>query len=90
VRAAIPGDVVASEVDLLDPATVTTRSVAAASAQPTLAAKNWSVADEHVYVDDGISGAEFANRPGFLRLVNAQAEAGRSRCVEGRGIPAGP
>ena len=27
--------------------------------------------DEHVYVDDGISGAEFANRPGFLRLMNA-------------------
>jgi site-specific DNA recombinase len=24
-----------------------------------------------VYVDDGISGAEFANRPGFLRLMNA-------------------
>ena len=24
-----------------------------------------------VFVDDGISGAEFANRPGFLRLMNA-------------------
>ena len=24
-----------------------------------------------MYVDDGISGAEFANRPGFLRLMNA-------------------
>lgn len=35
------------------------------------AAKGWIVADEHVYVDDGISGAEFANRPGFLRLMNA-------------------
>jgi site-specific DNA recombinase len=33
--------------------------------------KGWSVADEHVYVDDGISGAEFAYRPGFLRLMNA-------------------
>src|SRR5262245_55093208 len=31
----------------------------------------WVVADEHVYVNDGISGAEFANRPGFLRLMNA-------------------
>jgi DNA invertase Pin-like site-specific DNA recombinase len=29
------------------------------------ARKGWTVADEHVYVDDGISGAEFANRPGF-------------------------
>jgi site-specific DNA recombinase len=33
--------------------------------------KGWTVADEQVYVDDGISGAEFANRPGFLRLMNA-------------------
>src|SRR5262245_43189887 len=35
------------------------------------AKKGWMVADEHVYVDDGISGAEFARRPGFLRLMNA-------------------
>src|ERR671922_535629 len=35
------------------------------------AAKGWTVDDAHVYVDDGISGAEFANRPGFLRLMNA-------------------
>ena len=35
------------------------------------ARKGWTVADEHLYVDDGISGAEFANRPGFLRLMNA-------------------
>src|ERR1043166_5144373 len=35
------------------------------------ARKGWTVADAHVYVDDGISGAEFANRPGFLRLMNA-------------------
>ena len=33
--------------------------------------KGWTVADEHVYIDDGISGAEFNNRPGFLRLMNA-------------------
>jgi site-specific DNA recombinase len=33
--------------------------------------KGWTVADEHVYVDDGISGAEFSNRPGFVRLMNA-------------------
>src|SRR3989442_11894645 len=35
--------------------------------------KGWTVADEHVYVDDGISGAEFVNRPGFVRLMNAVA-----------------
>src|SRR5580765_6573755 len=33
--------------------------------------KGWTVLDEHVYVDDGISGAEFANTPRFLRLMNA-------------------
>src|SRR5438128_925709 len=33
--------------------------------------KGCTVADEYVYRDDGISGAEFARRPGFLRLMNA-------------------
>jgi site-specific DNA recombinase len=33
--------------------------------------KGWSIDEECVFVDDGISGAEFANRPGFLRLMNA-------------------
>ena len=33
--------------------------------------KGWSVAEEYIYCDDGISGAEFENRPGFLRLMNA-------------------
>ena len=33
--------------------------------------KGWTVAEEHIYVDDGISGAEFIKRPGFLRLMNA-------------------
>ena len=33
--------------------------------------KGWIVDEGCVYVDDGISGAEFANRPGFLRLMNA-------------------
>jgi DNA invertase Pin-like site-specific DNA recombinase len=33
--------------------------------------KGWTVDDAHVYVDDGISGAEFANRPGFVRLMSA-------------------
>src|SRR5262245_60914183 len=33
--------------------------------------KGWTVAEEHVYTDNGISGAEFLKRPGFLRLMNA-------------------
>src|SRR5207245_1259705 len=35
------------------------------------ARKGWTVAEEHIYADDGISGAEFVKRPGFLRLMNA-------------------
>jgi site-specific DNA recombinase len=35
------------------------------------AMKGWTVAEAHVYVDDGISGAEFAKRSGLVRLINA-------------------
>ena len=35
------------------------------------AKKGWTVDESVIFVDDGISGAEFANRPGFLRLMNA-------------------
>lgn len=32
--------------------------------------KGWTVSEEHIYSDDGISGAEFGDRrPGFLRLM---------------------
>ena len=33
--------------------------------------KGWTVPDELIFVDDGISGAEFIKRPGFIRLMNA-------------------
>lgn len=33
--------------------------------------KGWTVAEDHIYVDDGISGAEFLKRPGLARLMNA-------------------
>ncbi len=35
------------------------------------AKKGWTVAEDHVFVDDGISGAEFVKRPGLARLMNA-------------------
>ncbi len=35
------------------------------------AKKGWAIAEPHVYVDDGISGAEFARRPGLMRLMNS-------------------
>ena len=31
----------------------------------------WTVSEDHIFVDDGYSGAEFANRPAFVRLMNA-------------------
>jgi DNA invertase Pin-like site-specific DNA recombinase len=40
-------------------------------AQQYAARKGWTIDDASVFVDDGISGAEFANRPGFLRLMNS-------------------
>jgi DNA invertase Pin-like site-specific DNA recombinase len=40
----------------------------------------WVVLEECIWVDDGISGAEFVKRPGFLRLMNALSPAPRSRC----------
>ena len=46
-----------------------TRQVDHATAYATK--KGWQVASEYIYVDDGISGAEFTNRPGFLHLMNA-------------------
>jgi hypothetical protein len=33
--------------------------------------KGWTVDTAAVFVDDGVSGAEFAGRPGFVRLMNA-------------------
>jgi site-specific DNA recombinase len=39
-----------------------------AHANEYAARKGWTVADVHVFVDDGFSGAEFARRPGVQRL----------------------
>ena len=33
--------------------------------------KGWTVPDEFIFVDDGISGAEFVKRPGFIRLMTS-------------------
>lgn len=40
-------------------------------AQAFCKARGWVVSDDHVFVDDGISGAEYQNRPGLLRLMAA-------------------
>jgi len=43
----------------------------AARAREYAERKGWTIADEHIYVDDGISGADFVRREGYLRLMNA-------------------
>ena len=42
------------------------------------ARKGWSVSDDHVYVDNGISGAEFVDRPGFARMFAAVPKRGKA------------
>ena len=32
--------------------------------------KGWKIMEDHIYIDDGISGAEYQNRPSFHRLLN--------------------
>jgi DNA invertase Pin-like site-specific DNA recombinase len=45
-----------------------TRQIERATAYATK--KGWLVGDEHIYVDDGISGVEFGSqRPGLARLL---------------------
>ncbi len=44
-----------------------TRQVEHATAYATR--KGWAVDPAQIYVDDGISGAEFAKRPGLVRLT---------------------
>ena len=33
--------------------------------------QGWAISDERVFIDDGISGAEFKDRPGLNRMLNA-------------------
>jgi len=39
-----------------------------------IAERGWSVNEAHIYVDDGISGAEFKKRPGLLRMLGHPKE----------------
>jgi len=57
-----------NDQNLPDKEKAVTRQVERARAYA--ARKGWTVADAHVYADDGISGAEFMKRPGYLALMN--------------------
>jgi len=50
------------QIGVADEARSVTRQIDHAKAYAL--AKGWTVADEHVYVDDGVSGAELVKRPG--------------------------
>jgi DNA invertase Pin-like site-specific DNA recombinase len=54
-----------------DEAKSVTRQIAHAKAYIYAERKGWTVPEACIFVDDGISGAEFANRPGFVRLMAA-------------------
>src|SRR3954470_3367441 len=54
---------------IADEAKSVTRQIAHATAYAQR--HGWTVPDTCIFVDDGISGAEFANRPGFVRLMAA-------------------
>src|SRR6266446_5479437 len=40
-------------------------------ARASALARGWVVGEQYIFVDDGISGAEFRKRPGLTRLLNA-------------------
>lgn len=56
------------QIGLADEAKSVTRQVEHATAYALK--KGWTVAEAHVYTDDGISGAEFVKRPGLARMMN--------------------
>ena len=58
-----------TDQNLPDEAKAVTRQIERARAYA--ARHGWVVSDAHVYADDGISGAEFLERPGYLALMNA-------------------
>jgi len=41
------------------------------NAKAFAASKGWTVDDRYVFIDDGVSGAEFDRRPGFVALMTA-------------------
>ena len=69
MRCAIYARKSTDEPDKHDENKSTTRQVE--HAKQFIKSKRWTVAEGHVYCDDGISGAEFQNRPGFQALIAA-------------------
>jgi DNA invertase Pin-like site-specific DNA recombinase len=64
--------------DVADEAKSVTRQVDGARA--FIAAKGWTLDEQHIFIDDGVSGALFANREQFQRLMR-EAAAGAFQAV---------
>jgi site-specific DNA recombinase len=57
------------QTSVADDAKSVTRQIETARA--FAARKGWPIDEAHIFIDDGISGAVFSGRPGFMRLLNA-------------------
>ena len=57
--------------DVADEAKSVTRQVE--GARIFIASKGWTLDEHHVYTDDGVSGAFFANRPDYQRMMHDAA-----------------
>jgi DNA invertase Pin-like site-specific DNA recombinase len=77
-RAAVYARKSTSQSDVADEAKSVTRQVAGARA--FIAARGWTLDERHVFVDDGVSGALFANRAAFTKMM-AAADAGEVEAV---------
>jgi len=53
----------------------TTRQVDRAREYAT--SKGWEADEEHIYIDDGVSGAEYESRHGLARLMASLPKRGR-------------
>jgi DNA invertase Pin-like site-specific DNA recombinase len=51
-----------------------------AGARDLVATRGWALDERHVYIDDGVSGFEFAARPEFPRMLR-DAEAGTFKAL---------
>jgi len=50
-----------------------------AAAMEFAATQGWTIAEEHIFEDDGISGAEFERRPGLQRLLATLGNGRKAR-----------
>ncbi|HXG69760.1 MAG TPA: recombinase family protein [Gemmatimonadaceae bacterium] len=71
IQAAIYARKSTAQDDIEDDAKSVARQVA--GARKFIAAKSWLIEEAHVYTDDGVSGALFARRPEFQRMMRDAA-----------------